>query len=114
MKSIDVESRIPAAIASIHSEGEPGAFYDEILRQVLGDDEHIVARRTAIRNLLSKLNINYPVIPDFPLSPGAGKVYPALGRLERGGVIEGRFQPEREDGKPSRRMYRLAQDPDSI
>lgn len=43
MKSIDVEARIPAAIASIHSEGEPGAFYDEILRQILGDDEHIVA-----------------------------------------------------------------------
>lgn len=114
MKSHDVQARIPSAIAKLHSEGEPAAFYDEIMRKVLQDDERYVARRTAIRSLLSKIHIDYPIIPEYPMSPGAQKVYPALSRLETRGLIEGRFQPEQEDGKPARRMYRLAQDPDSI
>lgn len=114
MKRHEIQSQIPNALAAIHSEGEPAAFYDEILRQVLQDDERYVARRTAIRNLLSKVSIDFPVIPSFPLSPGPAKVYPALANLENSGVIKGVFQPAPQDGTPARRMYRLAQDPDSI
>lgn len=114
MKRREIEAQIPGALAKIHSEGEPAAFYNEMLRQILQDDERYVSRRTAIRNLLSKVSIDFPVIPSFPLSPGPAKVYPALANLENSGVIEGIFQPAPEDGTPARRMYRLAQDPDSV
>lgn len=115
MKISQAERLIPTALSEIHAEGEAAAYYPEIVRHLVAHDERYVARRTAISGLLSKVGIDMPIIPDFPLSPRPGVVYPALAMLEQKGIIEGYFQPEPQGGNPHRRrVYRLAQNPDDI
>ena len=80
---------------------------DELGQQVTRHDLEYLRRRSGVRRFLGHVGINLPELPDGHFHPRGGKIYPVLTQLEEQGVVRAEFEPPREDGNPSTRMYQL-------
>jgi hypothetical protein len=111
MKREDLEAVIPVALAELRDVGLEAAYFDEIGRQVTLHDEVYLHRRQTARRFLGYVGINIRELPSGFSHPGTAKMYPALLKLEKQGIIAGKFEETTEDDRPRRILYQLASPP---
>jgi DNA-binding transcriptional ArsR family regulator len=112
MRRHELQQIIPIALQELHEAGFEQVYVDQLGERISTFETSHLSKRRTLSKVLGAVGIRMPILPSGHLRPGPAKIYPALYALEDEGIVKGEFEPPREDGESSRRMYSLVDSAD--
>jgi hypothetical protein len=113
MNKKQYEQAVVAEMVQQHSDGEPDVFGLDIIsgiRATVAQERSEKIGYKLANAVLSLGGVSSKI--EMAFTGASSGLYPALAKLERGGVLESDWQEE--GSTPRRRIYRLAVNPDKL